>query len=152
MGIEKITKIEDITSRWRKPDVYDIQTSGGGTFVLNGIIVHNSAVEFGSEAHSYAGTEQTVHIKEHKRKSYFRKDGKFIQSSRVKAHDVKYTDKKLIGFRPKLSKFERGEMIVRVMKEMPARKGQFFLTRSTRLELPKLPIDIEFFLRNLEKR
>ena len=109
---------------------------------------YSIAVEYGSEAQPYVG-KQTIHVRSHKRKGYTRKDGAYVAPAVVKPHDKVYEDGKLIGFRPKLGKFEHGNLIFRVMKGHSTRKGQFFLTRAVRQELPNLPEDIEFYLKKL---
>ncbi|MFH1547151.1 MAG: hypothetical protein ABIC57_01560 [bacterium] len=126
-----------------------IRTKNG--IVLQYLAPYSLRVEFGGPAIPYTGT-QTVHIKAHKRKSYVRKDGTNVRASSVKAHDVKYKNKRLIGFRPKLNKFEKKPMIFRVLKEEPAREGQHFLGRSTQKEIQHLSEDIEFYLRQLSGR
>jgi len=150
MGMEKITKIEKIITK--KPKyVYDIQISGGSTYILNGIIVHNSQVEFGIEADIPITGTQVIHRKSYRRKGYRRKDGTYIPPTMVKAHDIRYENKRLIGFRPKLSKFEFQDRIFRVIDTIKARKGQFFLTRSVREGLPYLTEDISFLLNRIGK-
>ena len=126
-----------------------IRTPNGIKLVY--VAPYSSRVEFGGPAIPYTGT-QTVHIKAHKRKSYVRKDGTNVRASSVKAHDVKYKNKRLIGFRPKLSKFERLPMIFRVLKEEKAREGQHFLGRATQKEIQHLSEDIEFYFRQLSGR
>lgn len=103
-----------------------------------------SEVEHGRPERPVTGS-QTVHIKEHIRRA---KDGKAI---RVKAHDVTYENKKLIGFRPKITKFERGEKIYRVISIEKATVGQYYLSRAKDKELPNLGEDVNFYLKRLEK-
>ena len=132
-----------------------LKHSGNTENTKNGIILKYSApysakVEFGNLTIPYVGT-QTVHIKAHKRKSYVRKDGVRVPASEVKAHDVKYENKRLIGFKPKYSKFERGPLIFRVLKGEPAREGQHYLGRALVKEMKFLSDDIEFYLKRLER-
>lgn len=84
--------------------------------------------------------DQTVHIR-----AYRRKDG-----ARVKAHDVTYKNKRLIGFRPKYSKFERGPKIFRVISEIKPRPGSKFLERALKEQLPYIRNDFEFFLKRIK--
>ncbi|MBI2020153.1 hypothetical protein HYS94_01915 [Candidatus Daviesbacteria bacterium] len=143
MITEKIVSIRELVPKraTKIPEVFDIQTSGGGTFILNGIIVHNSDVEFGKPVRPITETQE-VFVRRFKRK-----DGVI-----VKAHTKKYINKRLIGFRPKLSKFERGEKIFRVISEEKEQTGQHYLGRAFQKEIKELPKDIEFFLRELERK
>ena len=68
--------------------------------------------------------------------TYRRKNGTV-----VKGH-YKEVQGKIIIFRPKISKFERGEQITRILKEEPAREGQRFVTRAIKRELPSILDDI----------
>ena len=62
-----------------------------------------------------------------------------------------YENKKLIGFRPKITKFERGEKIYRVISIEKATVGQYYLSRAKDKELPNLGEDVNFYLKRLEK-
>lgn len=107
-------------------------------------------VHSGGPAIPFKGT-QVIHVGAHKRKGYEREDGVYVDPVEVRSHDRTYVDKRVVAFRPKYSKFERGPLIFRVLKEEPARKGTFFLTRALAQEIQRLPEDIEFYLRRLEK-
>ena len=107
-------------------------------------------VEVGSEEQPIVGT-QIIHKKEHRRKAYTRRDGVYIPSAMVKAHDVRYEGKRVIRFRPKLSKFEFQKPIFRVISKIKAREGQYFLTRSVKEGLPFLSQDIAFSLNRIGK-
>lgn len=119
---------------------------------------HAAKIEYGSPAIPYTGS-QTIHVqaftrREHTRNAYVTKSGRpvpaaTISSSFVQAHDRIYVNKRLIGFRPKLTKFERGNLIFRVMSEERAREGQFYLTRAIRDSYPYLSEDLEFELKKI---
>lgn len=98
-------------------------------------------IEFGKPTRPIVGTQE-VFVRR-----FRRKDGTIVN-----AHTKRYVNKRLIAFRPKLSKFERGEKIFRVINEEKEQSGQFFLTRAFQKELPSLPQDIEFFLREIERK
>lgn len=98
-------------------------------------------VEWGSPAIPYTGT-QIIH-----RKAYTRRDG-----AHVKETEVKYVNKRLVGFRPKLEGGHRGPLIFRVLSEEKARKGQHFLGRALHKEITHLPEDLEFYLKRLESQ
>ena len=83
---------------------------------------------------------QTVHIR-----AYRRKDG-----AQVKAHDVTYKNKRLIGFRPKFSKFERGPKIFRVISEIKPRPGSKWMERALKQEIVFLKDDMKYQLQRLE--
>lgn len=53
--------------------------------------------------------------------------------------------------RPKLSKFEYGKPMFRVINKIKARPGQFFLTRAVEKGLPYLGQDVSFYLKRLGK-
>jgi hypothetical protein len=67
MGIEKIVKIEEFKPKRDSVTVWNIQVSGGDTFIYNGIVIHNSIVERGWNG-------GIVWID-----SYTRKDGVFVR-------------------------------------------------------------------------
>ena len=67
-----------------------------------------------------------------------------IAESFVPAHTKILKDKKIIAFRPKYSKFERGPKIFRILSEEPEREGQFFLTRSIKDNLIYFKDDLAF--------
>ena len=141
MGMEKIVKIEPLAKNKTRPRVcvWDIQTSGGGTFVYNGIIIHNSAVEQGREAEPIEGT-QRIHVSSYTRKT---KTGR----TRVKAHDKVYENKRLIRFRPRLSKMEFGDPIFRVVNKQPAIKPHRYLERAYEEKIGNLAPNIKSVLK-----
>ena len=102
-----------------------------------------SDVEFGNPFRPFLGT-QRITIKAHNRRGYKRKDGISVPATTVKAHVIEFVNKRLIAFKPKHSKFERGPMIFRVLKGQPARDGQFFLTRAFLERIGDLPKNIMF--------
>lgn len=115
----------------------------------NGVIIryradYSATIEFGQETALPITGTQRVYIRTHRRKN----------GTVVQGHWNEYTNKKLIGFRPKIvgSKFERGEKIWRVISEEKPRAGQYFLTRAINEELPKISGDIEFYLKRLENK
>lgn len=137
MGMEKIISIEKINLKTRPHRIlYDIQIEGGDTFALNGIVIHNSAVEFGIEQDIPIEGTQVVKVR-----SYRRRDGAI-----VKEHVAKYVNKRLIPIRPKFSKFEWGEKMFRVINKIKARPGQYFLSRAVMEGLKDLTKDIKFYL------
>ena len=103
-------------------------------------------VEFGAPEKPITGT-QIVKVKSHKVRSYKRKDGVVVPSYVVPAHEKKYVNKRLIGFRPKFSKFERGKLMFRVIDKIAEKKPQLFLTRAVRDGIPFMPEDIAFELK-----
>ena len=142
---EKIIKIEEYHSKTKQPKyLWDIQTSGGGTYVLNGIVVHNSVIEFGAPAKPFTG-DQVVHIRPHTKTM---KSGKKVK---VKGHNKVYHNSRLIRIRPKLAKREYGEKMWVVMHQLPERKPQLFLSRAFRKEIVHLKDDIAFYLKDIGK-
>lgn len=123
-----------------------LKSTGSVDHLSNGVEIkfaapYSSDVEFGHEDRPI-NTTQRVYVR-----TYRRKDG-----SVVNGHWVEYKSKKVISWRPKISKFERGERIWRVLDKEPAQKGQLFLTRATIEKIQDLPTDIEFCLKQLENR
>lgn len=109
-----------------------------------------SVVEMGSPARPVIGTFE-YRIRAHRVKAFRRKDGVFIPAHKRKAHKKILINKKVIGFRPKLSKFQRGEKIFRVISVEKERTGQWFANRALRDSLPSLPTDLNLELKLLEK-
>jgi len=68
LGTEKVTKIKKIRTNPQGVTLWDIQVSGGDTFVCNGIVIHNSYVERGTRA----GIRNV--------RAYRRKDGSFVKA------------------------------------------------------------------------
>jgi len=138
MGMEKITKIKKIVTKTRPiKTVYNIQVEGGDTFCLNGIVIHNSVVEFGSRGYKISGDQYvTVKVPKPKRTKSGRKS---LRSTKVGAGYVRvYHNKRLIPIKDKSS----GKIIYRVITEVKERKGKFFLTNSVREGIQSLPADI----------
>lgn len=132
-----------------------LKRSGYTNKLVNGVEIgytapYASRVEAGGPATPYKGT-QVVKVRGYTRRAYTRKDGVYVPPVEVSSHEVKYVNKRLVGFKPKLSKFERGPLIFRVLKEEPAREGQWFLKRSLVQEIKHLPEDIEFHLLRLAR-
>lgn len=107
-----------------------------------------SKVEFGNPYTPYSGV-QTVRVKAHTRRPFLRADGTWVEASEIGEHERRYEDRRLVGFRPKLSKFERGPLIFRILKGEPERKGQLFLSRALHEKIADLPNNIEFYLRRI---
>mgnify|MGYP001570207808 CR=1 FL=1 len=147
---ERIFNLSQATEKCYVPRVTGfLAMSGGVEPITNGVELryrasYSEIVHDGREtAIPITGTQRIY------RPTYRRKNGSVVQG-----HWVEYTNKKLIGFRPKIagSKFERGEKIWRVISEEKPRKGQFFLSRAVVENIPYLPNDIEFNLKRLENR
>lgn len=115
-------------------------------------------VEFGQPEGRYTGT-QVVHIKSHTAHTKY-------GTVKVPAHDVMYENKRLVRIRSKLS-WSREELeasygvripgdvtnmkvygpyIFRVIEKLPARPGQYYLTRAVMKGILDLPKDIEWAL------
>jgi len=134
-------------------DTGTLKKSGDNIYLKNGtrivyIAPYSAVVEYGKEASPVKG-EYKMNVRKHKRKSYLRKDGTKVSATEVKAYEKVLEGKRPISFRPKLSKFERGPKIFRVISEERAREGQFFLSRAVLKNIHKLPGNIEFFLRRI---
>lgn len=93
---------------------------------------------------------QIVHIKEHMRKGYTRRDGVYVPPVRVPAHDVVYKNKRLIPIREKAT-LGRGRLTFRVIDKIKARPGKFYLHRAFEKGVKELPNDIRFYLRQIGK-
>lgn len=151
---ERIFSTSQETSKCYVPrDTGTLAKSGYIKPLENGIEIgyaatYSAKVEQGNPRTPYSG-DQTVHIKKYKRKAYVTKNGTHVPATLVPAHDVTYHNKRLIGFRPKITKFERGPMIFRVLEAEPEREGQHYLARACKTELPSLPKDLEFFLKQI---
>lgn len=107
-------------------------------------------VHYGGPFIPYTGV-QTVNIRQHRRRGYTDKKGHEHKTTVVQPHIRQYINAKLVGFRPKLGKFERGRLIFRVMRGEPEREGTFFLTRALAEELHHLPEDIQYYADMLER-
>ena len=109
-------------------------------------------IEFGDPGgQPYTGT-QKVWTKGHWVKSYTKKNGTHVSKHWVPGHETVYENVRLVGFKPKASKFEKGEKIFRVLKQTPKIEPQYFLTRAAYQELPHLVEDLEFEMKKLENR
>ena len=134
---------------------------GGST--IGYVTPYAARVEWGGPAIPVTGTQIVkipLHIrKAHARKGYFATRGTnsywveptWIEKSVVGPHEVTYVNKKVIRFKPKISKFERGPEIVRIISEEPERKGQHYLGRALKDSLPHMTEDIEFELLKLDR-
>ena len=111
---------------------------------------YSADVEFGIDQARPIEGVQVVHKRAVKRKGYRTANGTYVPSKTIAAHDVTYENKRLVRIRPKISKFEYGPPIYRVISEIKARPGQFFLTRAVKDGLEHLSGDIEFMLKRLE--
>lgn len=122
---------------------------------------YSSIIENGMPESYYKGN-QVVHIRRHRIQT---KDG----TAWVKAHDKIFVGKRLMKIRPRMdwSREELeasygiripgdvtnmkvyGDPIFVVMSKIPARKGQFFLTRAVLKGIQKLPEDLMWSLRRI---
>ncbi len=106
---------------------------------------YSAVVEFGQDESPITGT-QRVYIPTHTIKKGKRK------GTIVNGHYKEYKNARLVTWRPKISKFERGEKISRIITKEPKLEGQFFLTRAALKGIQELPEDLEFYLRQLENK
>jgi len=132
-----------------------LKMSGGVESLSDGASIRYRAkyaadVEFGTQGEPWSGS-QDVRIRSHKRSSYTRKDGTYVRSHNVQAHNKHYENARLIGFRPKAGKFQSAKKIYRVMSAKNATEGHFFLSRAVMKGIMSLPTDMEFFLKKLEQ-
>jgi len=164
LGMENTEKIKSIIEyrpgRGRKTHkmVYDVQVEGNDTFIYNGIVIHNSIIENGMPESYYKGN-QVVHVRRHRTKG----------GAWVKAHDKIFVNKRLMQIRSRMDWSRQeleasygiripgdvtrmkmyGEPIFVVMDKIPARKGQFFLTRAVLSGIKKLPEDLMWSLKRI---
>jgi hypothetical protein len=132
----------------------NLKRSGSVVPLDNGVRIqylspYASEVENGIESDIPIQGDQVVTIKTHTRKGYTNKNGVYVQPTVVPEHKVTYHNARLIGFRPKLSKFEYSLKIFRVIKKIKARPGQFYLGRAVSLGLESLHEDIKFCLQRV---
>lgn len=100
---------------------------------------YSSDVEFGREARPIEEV-QTIYVPSHRKKN-----GTVVKGF------YKQIKGRIIAFQPKISKFERGDLIYRHITEEPALKGQFFLSRAIVKEIPSLLDDMEFYFKSIGK-
>lgn len=138
---EKIKSIKEITTKMGPlPKVYDIQISGNDTLVLNGIIVHNSAIEFGHPEIPIKG-DQTVKVKSHIRRVFTRgPEGRMAIV--IPEHEVTYHNARVIPIK------SDGQLLFRVIHKIPERKGTFFLTNAIKEGFRKFPQILRENLKN----
>ncbi len=122
----------------------DLKRSGYVRQQSNGVIMgyqegYAADVEVGRDARPIEET-QTIYVPSHRKKN-----GTVVKGF------YKEIKGKIIAFEPKISKFERGKLIYRHIKEEPAIKGQYFLTRAVEREIPHLVDDMAFYFRALGK-
>ena len=127
-------------------DTGNLINSGTKSDIAIGSIIIYSAnyardVEIGRPSGKSFGGIQRIYIP-----SYTRKDG-----IKVKGHWIEYKDKRLIKFKPKISKFVYGNEIARLFNKDPGQKGTFFLSRAIQDESPSFKSSLEKYLRNLER-
>lgn len=99
-----------------------IKEEKGGTITYEA--PYASIQEVGQEGGDPIVGVQEVRVSAHVRKN--KRGGMEI----VPAHTKKYVNKRLICFRPKVSKFQYEEPICRVIKEEPHIDGQFYVSRA----------------------
>jgi len=121
-------------------DTGKLKASGSLIYKAESLLIRYSAphaaiVETGLEtAVPLDGTgERQIYIPTHRRKN----------GATVKGHYRTVQDGKIISFRPKISKFERGPEITRIITEHSAREGQEFLKRAVLKEIVCLSDDME---------
>lgn len=121
-------------------DTGELKASGSLIYKAEGVSIkysapHAAIVETGLEtAVPLDGRgEQKVYIPTHRRKN----------GAVVQGHYRNVQDGKAISFRPKISKFERGPEITRIITEHAAREGQEFLKRAVLKEIVCLSDDME---------
>ena len=90
---------------------------------------------------------QRVYVPTHRRKN-----GVVVKGHYKHYGEGKNPNAKIITFRPKHSKFEKGPEITRVITENAPRAGQFFLKRAVLKEITNLPEDMKDSFRNLTNR
>jgi len=130
LGKEKIVKIEEFRFKFKKRiKLLDIQVEGDDTFVLNGIVIHNSVVHNGiPEDIPITGT-QTIHVP-----GYRRKDGAY-----VRPHDVTYKNKRVVQIRT-----STGERVFRVIDRIKARAPRPFLLEAMQEGIKFIDQDVGF--------
>tara|TARA_Y100000310_G_scaffold243152_1_gene247579 strand:+ start:2970 stop:3521 length:552 start_codon:yes stop_codon:yes gene_type:complete len=157
---ERVFSLSQQTERCYVPvDKGTLKDSGYTKKLENGIEIGYTApyaaiVEFGGPGEVFEGS-QSVHIREHDVRGHFRTrvegDQIWISPHVRGPYTRVYESQRLIGFRPKHSKFEREtKTIFRVVDSGADREGQFYLTRANRDSLPDLPKDIEFAMRQIK--
>jgi hypothetical protein len=155
MNADRIFDLSQRTSEGYVPvDKGFLKRSGSVERIPGGSVIRYRApyaadVEFGIEQDRPITGEQVIYRGAHKRKGYYRKDGKYVPPGVVKAHTARLVGKRLIFVRPKYSNNEYGKGFFRVISKIKARKGQFFLTRAAKNAITQLPNDIGMALRRL---
>lgn len=132
-----------------------LKNSGYKKDLPNGVEIGYTApyaarVHYGGPFIPYTGT-QTVNVRQHRRRSFVDRDGKQHPATVVQPHIRQYINARLVGFKPKLGKFERGKLMFRVLRGEPEREGTFFLTRALAEEIHHLPEDIQYYADILER-
>jgi hypothetical protein len=117
----------------------ELKSSGSIIYKAAGVSINYSAphaaiVETGLEtAIPLTGGSERVYVPTHRRKN----------GAVVKGHYRNVQNGKAITFSPKISKFERGPEITRIITENAAREGQEFLKRAVLKEIVCLSDDVE---------
>lgn len=132
---------QDTTGCYVPVDTGELKASGSVKDTGTGAIIsytadHAAQIEKGNPAIPIEETTR-VYVP-----TYRKKNGTV-----VKGH-YKEVKGKVVTFRPKISKFERGEPITRIMRQVPAREGQYFVSRAIKRELPSILDDIARNLKN----
>lgn len=122
----------------------ELKSSGTVIYVRDGVKIeytaaHAAIVERGlPEATPLTDPNtQRVYVPTHRRKN-----GVVVKGHYKHYGEGKNPNAKVITFRPKHSKFERGPEITRVITENAPREGQFFLKRAVLKEISNLPLFI----------
>ena len=152
---ERVFDLSQQTARCYVPvDIGILRRSGYTKKLENGIEIgymapYAGAVEFGNPKTPFDGI-QVIHTQGFQRAGYTRTDGTYVRPAIISPHDRTFINKRVVGFRPKFSKFDRGDLIFRVLEAEPERPGQFYLTRALQDSLPEASNDIEFELRKIK--
>jgi hypothetical protein len=111
-------------------------------------------VEGGAPARPWPHGPHQVTVRAHDVKGYVRKDGTYVKPRHVEEQKRTYSGARVVSWRPKIPGTKQREQnrITRVLKEQPAQKGQFFLTRATMDSIGNLTQNIEVFLNRLNGR
>lgn len=138
-------RIRQLVSYPSEVDRGMLKRSGYVNDLPNGVEIgyradYASAVERGRRESPITGT-QIVHVP-----TFTRKDGTV-----VRAHDVKHVNKRVIRIRPRLSAFEFGKPIYRVISKISATTGQWFLRRAVQEGIKSLGQDVKFCLQRIGK-
>jgi len=135
-----------------------LKRSGYTKQIPNGIEIgyiapYSADVEVGHTDRPVQGTFSYL-VPAHTRRSHTRVNPNgtvvIVAESTIPEHMVTLVNKRIITFRPKIDKFNRGPQITRVISVERGRKGQFFLARAAMDSLNGLPKDLIFALKKIK--